>query len=66
LRYGLVADVLRGNWRLEADLGESPQMLGAPRFVQSPRPAPTAGNVIRLLKAAYPARCDERAPPSDF
>jgi inner membrane protein len=66
LRYGLATDVLRGNWRLEADVGDGPGSLGTPRFVQSPRPAVSLGNVLALFREAYPRSCDERTGTLDF
>lgn len=66
LRYGLATDVLRGNWRLEADVGPDPGTLGTPRFVQSPRPAVTVDAVLTLFREAYPRSCDERAGTLDF
>jgi len=65
LRYGFATDVLRGIWRLEADVGAS-SSLGTPRFVQGLRPAPSAANVLQLLREAYPTSCDERVGSLDF
>ncbi len=58
LRYGFAPDVLSGIWRLEADVGSEPHPLGPARFVQNPRPATSAANVVQLLRAAYPKSCD--------
>jgi hypothetical protein len=66
LRYGLATDVLRGNWRLEADVGPAPGTLGTPRFVQSPRPTVSVANVLTLFREAYPPGCDERTGTLDF
>ncbi len=66
LRYGLATDVLRGNWRLEADVGPAPGALGTPRFVQGPRPAVTFTNIVALWREAYPASCEERTGVLDF
>jgi inner membrane protein len=59
LRYGFLPDVLSGTWRLEAEVRNGPHMLGAARFVQNPRPAPSMANVVQLLSAAFPSSCDE-------
>ena len=59
LRYGFSPDVLRSAWRLEADVGGEPHPLGLARFVQDVRPAPSAANVVQLLRAAYPKSCDK-------
>ena len=61
LRYGFTPDVLSSTWRLEADVGREPHPLGLARFVQNPRPATSAANVMQLLRAAYPKSCDEPA-----
>jgi inner membrane protein len=66
LRYGLATDVLRGNWRLEADVGPEPGALGTPRFVQGPRPDVTFANIVALFREAYPASCEERTGALDF
>ena len=66
LRYGFATDVLRGSWRLEADVGPAPGALGTPRFVQEPRPNVTFANVAALLREAYPASCEERTGALDF
>jgi inner membrane protein len=58
LRYGFTPDVLSSTWRLEADVGREPHPLGLARFVQNPQPVPSAANVMRLLRAAYPKSCD--------
>lgn len=65
LRYGFATDVLRGNWRLEADVGAS-NSLGTPLFIQGSRPAPSAANVLQLLREAYPASCEDRAGSLEF
>ena len=59
LRYGFTPDVLGSTWRLEAEVGSEPHPLGLARFVQNPRPAASATNVMELLRAAYPKSCDE-------
>jgi hypothetical protein len=61
LRYGFLPDVLSSIWRLEADVGREPHRLGTARFVQGPRPAPSAANVMQLLRAAYPRNCERPA-----
>jgi hypothetical protein len=61
LRYGFMPDVLSSTWRLEADVGHEPHPLGLARFVQNPQPAPSAANLIQLLRAAYPRTCDSPA-----
>jgi inner membrane protein len=66
LRYGLATDVLRGNWRLEADVGPEPSSIGTPRFVQSPRPTVSVANVVALFREAYPRSCETRAGTLDF
>ncbi len=66
LRYGLMTDVLRGNWRLEADVGLSPQEIGPARFVRSPRPAASPSNIMHLLHEAYPANCSAEAAAFEF
>jgi inner membrane protein len=62
LRYGFSADVLSSTWRLEADVGTGAHLLGAARFVLDPRPAPSAANVVQLLRAAFPSSCDTVGP----
>jgi inner membrane protein len=66
LRYGFATDVLRGMWRLEADIGATPDVFASPRFVESPRPAPSAANLLQLLREAYPHSCEGRAGTLDF
>ena len=66
LRYGFLPDVLRSTWRLEADIGGEPHPLGTARFVQDRGPAPSAANVVQLLRAAYPQSCDESPRPFDY
>lgn len=66
LRYGLATDVLSGAWRLEADIGAIPAALGTPRFVQGPRPAVSAENVLLLFREAYPHSCEAQAGTLDF
>ncbi len=66
LRYGLVPDVLRGSWRLEADLAPNAGALGTPRFVQSPRPKASIGNVAQLFHEAYPSSCEDEPPQLEF
>jgi inner membrane protein len=61
LRYGFAPDVLGSMWRLEAEVGPEPIPFGLPRFVQNPRPAASAANVVQLLRAAYPRSCDQPA-----
>ena len=61
LRYGFMPDVLSSTWRLEADVGREPYPLGLARFVLNRRPAPSAANIMQLLRAAYPKSCDESA-----
>mgnify|MGYP003333197179 CR=1 FL=1 len=64
LRFGFLPDVLSSLWRLEADVGGEQHPLGTARFVQSPRPATSAANILELLRAAYPRNCDE--PVGEF
>ncbi len=66
LRYGFTPDVLSSTWRLEADIGSGPHALGAARFVQNARPVPSAGNVMQLLRAAFPRDCAEPAAALSF
>jgi inner membrane protein len=61
LRYGFLPDVLSSTWRLEAEVVSGQHMLGAARFVQTARPAPSAANVAQLLRAAFPSSCEEPA-----
>jgi hypothetical protein len=66
LRYGFTPDVLNSMWRLEADVDGGPHPLGRARFVQDARPAPSAANVMQLLRAAYPKSCDAPAAAIEY